>query len=153
MADDQSISVPMMTCGAFFGAAHAWAKDGIDQFIADRVKVSMETGELAEVGIETAEQYEHAFLREAIYLLHAMLRSLPHDTKAGIDALRMASQQQQAGAPGLPPVIPTFRALICDLLGVPNPFEMKHEPRPADQGGSSPPQLPPSNPEQQGDGS
>lgn len=153
MADEQSINVPVMTCGAFFGAAHAWAKDGIDKFIADRIKVSMESGELAEAGLTTAQDYEHAFLRESIYLLHAILRSMPHDTKGGLDALRMASQQQQAGAPGQPPVIPTFRALICDLLGVPNPFEPKHEPQPADQGGGSPPQLPPSNPEQSGDGS
>ena len=155
MADqNKMLTLSMMSCGAFFGAAHAWAKQGLDAFIAQRVKLSMENGELAQAGVTTVEEYEHAFLREAIYMIHAIFKSLPHDVKGGLDAIRMASDQQAAGSPGQPPVIPPFRSLMADFLGVPNPFEPKPiEPQPADQGGGSAPQLPSSNPEQTGDGS
>lgn len=153
MADqEKTLTLAMMSCGAFFGSSHAWAKHGLDAFIAQRVKLSMENGELAQAGVTTVEEYEHAFLREAIYLIHAVFKSLPHDPKGGLDAIRMASDQQAAGTPGQPPVIPPFRSLIADFLGVPNPFEPKHEPAPTDQGGGSAPQLPASNPSQE-DGS
>lgn len=112
--------------GLWFGDAHAWASEGLDKFIEERVKKAREEGEYVQVadGL-TDEQIKHLLLREALYLMHAMFTSIEHAPgRGGLDAVRMARQEVR----GRSPLIPPFRTLMADWLGLPNHFAQSDDP-------------------------
>lgn len=107
------------TVGEWLGDAHGWARKGLDEFIKRKIDEARALGIYANIA---DADIVLPMLREHIYLIHAIFQSLPFDKDKGLDAMRMATPQQCRGRA---PVIPTFRTLIAELLGVPNPYAVK----------------------------
>lgn len=103
------------TPGEFFGLAHsetAGARIALDVWLDKSVADALRIGAYAQAGCEDAASVIRAKLREAIFLLSAIAKSMPVDSVKGLDARRQAGDGEE---------IPDFRTLICDLLEVPNP--------------------------------
>lgn len=133
--------------GEWFGDAHAWGREGLDKFIAERIANCIKQGQYSQITDEPSEdQVRHFLLREAIYLLHAMFHSIEHTPAAGgLDAVRMVRTPVQNRSPLIPP----FRELIADFLGIPNPYRRSDEPEPADPESGGNVVVPDESPEQE----